>query len=731
MDENKEGGSASATNSTVKDEDIEVEARELTATPLRRYVTMLDNGSSNKWICNFRCKPEPYTGTYSRVRAHLIGLLPGQKSQGIAICPKVSREDREKMKSEHDEAKRVFGGCTRKTPISSAIPVASHVPMASMSMDEGRDGSYRLKVSSKDEVDGSVARFFYGCGIPINIAKSPFWVDMVRYINEAPKGYEPPSSEKIKTTLLDKEKTQVDQELISIKQQWPTYGVSIVSDGWINVKKESFIKVMAVSERSAMFINGLDCTKDDVSSESITEVLLKAIESVGAFNVMQILTNNVPECKAAGRVIEKSYPHIFWSASVAHTVSLLMKDIVKSLHPNLAFLANCCYKKVKEVIDYFSSHSLSLYILRSFPDLDVFQVKKRRYGQHFLLLDRFLQVKNILINMVLSEEWDKIKRGQSKSVLGDDMVRMIILDDDFWSKLKTIVAFMRPMWDLISYCDSEKACIGEVYQRMEDMVETFEVTPLDYSDTRETIKNLVSLLWDKIDVRLYTVAYVLNPYYYSDKWLASLSPGGHKRLRPHARHNVHMVYLDAIDRLLRDSKEASLVRHQLSEFVSNTGSFASPQARKDRDNMSAISWWHLHGASAPELYSLAIKVLSQCVNMACAEREMPTCEYIRGINKNKMNAGRAESFVYIHYNHRLLTRKREDYDGLYRNWDYYVADDNLEVDVEAIEDKECARLYGVETSAPLSHSFSGVAWSSCSQTPRSSKLKVSKKKCKR
>lgn len=108
--------------------------------------------------------------------------------------------------------------------------------------------------------------------------------------------------------------------------------------------------------------------------------------------------------------------------------------------------------------------------------------------------------------------------------------------------------------------------------------------------------------------------------------------------------------------------------------------------------MCAPSWWHLYGARAPELYGYAVKVLSQSVNTCCAKRELAACDCIRSLKRTKMNAGRAESLVYVHYNHRLFTRSREDYQGMYQNWDNFIIDDNLEIDVEAIKEREYAKL---------------------------------------
>ncbi|GFZ17828.1 hypothetical protein Acr_26g0010980 [Actinidia rufa] len=430
MDDHNQEDSVSVVNSTVKNEDVEVETRELTATPLKRYVTMVDNGIANKHIELQKC---------------------------------------------HWTKGRMF-------------PISRYYPPKKRQMA----------------------------------------------INEAPKGYEPPSSEKIKTSLLDKEKTKVDQALVLIKQQWPTYGVSVVSDGWMNVKNESFIKIMAVSESRAMLISGLDCSRDEVSHEFIAGILLKAVESVGAFNVVQILTDNSPTCKAAGRIIETTYPHIFWTGCVAHTLSLLLKDMVKSMHPCLAFVGNC-YNKVKGVTNYLKNHSSSLNIFRMFPELDGFLVKKTRYGQHFLVLERTLRVKNALINMVLSEEWDKLTRGRSKSKMEHETVRKTSLDDDFWKNLRTIVTFMRPIWDLISYCESDRTCIGEVYQRMDDMFGSVKLALPDNADLRGVIQKLVAGRWDKMEILLYSLAYALSPHYHSHSWLSSLAPGGKKKEKTSCR----------------------------------------------------------------------------------------------------------------------------------------------------------------------------------------------------
>jgi len=46
---------------------------------------------------------------------------------------------------------------------------------------------------------------------------------------------------------------------------------------------------------------------------AISEFLLKAIEEVDPMNVLQVVTDNASNWKAAGREIAEVHKHIFWS----------------------------------------------------------------------------------------------------------------------------------------------------------------------------------------------------------------------------------------------------------------------------------------------------------------------------------------------------------------------------------------------------------------------------------
>ena len=84
-----------------------------------------------------------------------------------------------------------------------------------------------------------------------------------------------------------------------------------------------------VSATGAVFLSSHDYSDKFKTDINIAELLLKNIEAIGPYNVIQVITDNAANCKAAGAIIEDKYPNIFWSGCMVHTLNLLMHDIIK------------------------------------------------------------------------------------------------------------------------------------------------------------------------------------------------------------------------------------------------------------------------------------------------------------------------------------------------------------------------------------------------------------------
>ena len=107
-------------------------------------------------------------------------------------------------------------------------------------------------------MDSKIFWFLYACGISFNVLRSPYWHEMVSTINDAPKGYKSPGYDKARIVGLDHEKAKITHSLNRMTSAWNEHGVSIVSDGWTNVKGKPLISVLAVSISGEIFLSSYD-----------------------------------------------------------------------------------------------------------------------------------------------------------------------------------------------------------------------------------------------------------------------------------------------------------------------------------------------------------------------------------------------------------------------------------------------------------------------------------------
>ena len=142
---------------------------------------------------------------------------------------------------------------------------------------------------------------------------------MVETIRTAPAGYKSPGYDKARTVGLDKEKDKIQNALGQFTNAWNEYEVSIVSDGWTNVKGKPLINVFGVSATGAIFLSAHDYSDKFKTDMNIVELLLKTIATIGPYNVIQVITNNSANSKEVGAIIEDKYPNIFWSRCMVHT----------------------------------------------------------------------------------------------------------------------------------------------------------------------------------------------------------------------------------------------------------------------------------------------------------------------------------------------------------------------------------------------------------------------------
>ena len=143
-----------------------------------------------------------------------------------------------------------------------------------------------------------------------HFARNPYYGRALKSASQLP-GYVPPGYNALRTILLQKEKSNIENLLEPIKKTWNEKGVSICRDGWSDAQRRPLIKIMVVSESGPMFLKAINCEGETKDKHFIADLLIKTIQEIGPQKVVQVITDNAAACKVAGHIMEAKFRHIF------------------------------------------------------------------------------------------------------------------------------------------------------------------------------------------------------------------------------------------------------------------------------------------------------------------------------------------------------------------------------------------------------------------------------------
>ncbi|XP_042401119.1 uncharacterized protein LOC121991167 [Zingiber officinale] len=190
---------------------------------------------------------------------------------------------------------------------------------------------------------------------------------------------------------------------------------------------------------------------------------------------------------------------------------------------------------------------------------------------------------------------------------------------------------------MLRKADTDQPCLHLDYEWWDEMIEKMRVAISKGAHSKdskfyEVVHNILVERWNKSNTPLHCLAHSLNPRYYSHEWLQE-SPN---RLPPHRDIEVSRERKKCIERYNSNSSERRSVNEEFDSFSATIDDFSNNDAMRDRGLMSPTKWWVIHGASAPTLQSLALKLLGQPSSSSCYERNWSTYSFIHSLKRNKI-----------------------------------------------------------------------------------------------
>ena len=323
------------------------------------------------------------------------------------------------------------------------------------------------EIADSEIADSEIARMFYTRGLSFHFARNPYYARAFKSASQFP-GYVPPGYNALRTSLLQKEKSNIENLLEPIKKNWNEKGVSICSDGWSDAQRRPLINIMAVSESGPMFFKAINCEGETRDKYFIDDLLINTIQDIGPQKVVQVITDNAAACKATGHIVEEKFRHIFWTPCVVHTLNLSLKNIcAPSTHPRYDDIMEQCgwISRVSSdasfIKNFIMNHEMRLSMYNNHCKLKLLSVADTCFASTIVMLKRFKTIKRGLKQLVISEEWEMYKEDD---VVKAKEVKDKILNEDFWMDVDYILSFTAPMYEMLRLDDTDKPCLHNIYE---------------------------------------------------------------------------------------------------------------------------------------------------------------------------------------------------------------------------------------------------------------------------
>ena len=182
---------------------------------------------------------------------------------------------------------------------------------------------------AREHLVRATGKFFLHGGIPPNKASSPYFTTMLDAAAEHGTGIKAPTPYEIGHVCVEKEYEELQAWVQTFKWAWRERGCTLMCDGWTTITHRHLLNFLVYSSMGTVFIKSVDATDYIQDAKYINRLLNEVIEEIGADCVVQVVTDNAANMKAAGMLLMKQRPRIFWSPCAAHCLDLMLEDIVK------------------------------------------------------------------------------------------------------------------------------------------------------------------------------------------------------------------------------------------------------------------------------------------------------------------------------------------------------------------------------------------------------------------
>ena len=505
--------------------------------------------------------------------------------------------------------------------------------------------------------DELLAEAIYSSGVAFNFVENPAFRKFLQHLRPA---YKPPTRWKLANSMLDDayDRTKKDMDVLLNKAGRQ---ITLVSDGWTNVRTESVINYVAVTRKNAIFLKSEVPGSKRPTGDMIVDGLKKAVEEVGRDKVVAVVTDNVANMKSSWAEVGKAFPEVLTAGCASHTVKLAVDDVFEIT------AIGGLYQQIKDLTKYFKTSTILTGLLN---DAAKAAGSKRRA---LSLPSKTRWQGRLYCAEALVDNKDFIKTALSneRACFGDKpskerqakfrKMRALALDYVFWEKVDVLIKFLQPFLEVTIALESTQPKASRIYAYFRYLVNsTVYTTALDVEQVHEVIGKRFA----QVHKPVYIIAYICDPSARRDRQVEVT--GGMKD----EMANWLLQYFN------NDVERAGAVYKELLDCWDRTGVFENSIRWASHSQYPDLGdWWEKQHCS-DDLKKLAIYSLSINPTTGAAERNWSIHGFLHSQSRNRLLNPRVEKLVYVYQNLRVRDKILSE-EPLYF--------DTSEVDVELLD----------------------------------------------
>ncbi|XP_042519158.1 uncharacterized protein LOC122092925 [Macadamia integrifolia] len=576
--------------------------------------------------CKF-CEKQVYGGV-TRLKYHLAKV----SGHDVASCEKVSDDVQAKalLAINYESSSKKQKSCTSGESIVGSSPLAITSQRQS-TMEE------MIPKMDKSTWEKSLCDLFIKNNISFNVVQSDAFINFVKCTARYGPSVPIPSYGTLRGRIIPEARKDLGKYVEEVKFSWKQTGCTFMSDSWTDLKKQSFLNVIAYSPGGALFLKSEECSHAKLTAFYIFDILEKEIESIGPNLVVQLISDNASNYSSALDMLTGKYRWLFKTRCAAHGINLMLKDIYENV-----FWVQEIFDEAKRIIDYLYKSIIVLQLMRSFTKKDLKYPCKTRFASNFLMLQSIVEVEEKLRLLVALAEWRSLRNSRS---LEAERVVDTIQRESFWNDSKEILRFMEPIIRVLRLVDGDGATSEYLYEAMERAREVLEKHYEENHRYDQILKIFNKRRDENILGIIHYAAAVFNPtYFFSERF---------KKI-PQMKDAI-----DFIGETVVPQDERREYYGQLAVYHMKSSTLFTPSAKMMMETSHPRVWWHIQGDAIPILQKYAIRILSQPCSSSACERNWSAWDAAQTKRRNRLSATMLDDLVYVRMNSLMMEKRGE------------------------------------------------------------------------